>query len=78
MVEVMALGGVIEVGGKVGFWTVLEQLSNDKHGNRRWRVECRCGLTGVRQDGNLRYGRSKGCTWCMRTHIRLPGSLPLR
>lgn len=66
----------VEVGAQIGDWTVVEQLKNDRWGNRRWLVECRCGLVVERQDGLLRYGRSKGCLRCRRVDIRLPGSLP--
>lgn len=50
-------------GKKFGRLTVIERLSNDKHGQSRWSCRCSCGNASPRivYGVNLKSGASKSC-----------------
>ena len=52
---------------RVGQWTLLEEATADKHGNRRFWAECTCGSRSVVLLCGLRAGKSKGCRNCCMT-----------
>ena len=49
------------IGERFGKLTVIEQVSSDKCGNRKWRCLCDCGGEHIATTGNLRSGRTTNC-----------------
>ncbi len=47
---------------KIGKWTVLQRIHNDK--NNAWRCQCECGIIKNICGGNLRSGKSLQCNSC--------------
>jgi len=49
-------------GRKFGFLDVIAYAGTDRHGRRKWRVQCeQCGRTKIVLAANLLSGQSKSC-----------------
>lgn len=48
-------------GERFGRLVVIEQVENDKHGNRRWLCKCNCGREKIIRGSHLRQGYTQSC-----------------
>jgi hypothetical protein len=56
-------------GQTFGKLLVLEEVARDRHGNRRYRVQCACGSAPkVVQMGALKQGRQSSCGCLQQAH----------
>jgi len=63
----MSIPIVIE--SKFSRWTVIGPADPDRHGQRRWRCRCSCGIEKIIRAGHLRSGASRSCG-CLNREIQ--------
>lgn len=48
-------------GKQFGLATVIRRVENDKWGNAKWLIKCKCGKTAIRWGSNLRVNKVSSC-----------------
>jgi hypothetical protein len=49
------------MGQRLGRWTVIDRVNNNKIGTARWLCKCDCGKERIIRGSDLRYGSTKSC-----------------